>query len=477
MKPSLTRSIVVILAVSRAMAQSDALTLTCSSASAEQVGLNYTNRCSITGGTAPYEWRVDFLPRGLSYNTAATIPVSTIPVTTTPIAIQITGVPALAGPFAYTVNVTDSTPPVAQTATQAIIGTIAPWTQGPVIGGVFGAGLSNPPVTQITPDGLITIFGANFTAGVTHSLQNSDLVGGNSVPTNLAQTCVQIGGLLAPLFYVSPTQINAQVPDLSPSGNADVSVITNCATANEVATPRVTVPVAPAVPEFLTYVSNPNGADSVAAVGPDGTPIASAGLIPGVQARVAGSNEMIAIFGIGFGAASAPVPAGMWSTGADSIMGTPIVMIGDYQAKVLYAGLAPGLAGVYQVNAVVPPTILTGNQPISIQVNGASSTKGAYLPTAGLDLQGSAGIARFTVAPTNVSLSVGQTARFNWEADNFAGFPILFLTPPAWISSNPQVASVSASGEVIGVSPGTATITAFLAGASTRATVTVTSAP
>ena len=471
---TLATSAVAVLAVSPVFAQSSPLTLTCGPASPAQVGVTYSNNCGLTSGTPPYQWRVDFLPLGLTYSVGATIPISTIPVTTTPIAIQINGVPAIAGPYAYTVNVTDSSAPGAQTAMQSVTGTIVPWTQGALISGIFGFGLSNPPVTQITPDGMISIFGANFTTGITLSLQNFDLNGGNSVPTDLAQTCVRIGGLLAPIFFVSPTQINAQVPDLPPTGNVDVAVVTNCETANEAATPPVSVSVVPSAPEFLSYEANPNGQDSVAAVGPDGGLIASPGLIPRVEVGLAGSNEMIAIFGVGFGATSTPVPAGMWATGARSTLPTPIVMIGGYQAQVLYAGLAPGLAGVYQLNVVVPSTILTGNQPISIQVNGGTSPAGAYLPTAGLDLQGSAGIARFTVMPSNVAVSVGHTAQFNWAAENFAGFPILFLTPPVWISSNPQVAAVSASGHVIGVSPGTATITALLAGALTRATVTVT---
>jgi len=480
MKPSrfsfaaiLARSAFAIIAIAPLSAQNNMLTLTCGPASSAQVGVTYSNTCSITGGTPPYQWSVNFLPLGLTYQNAATIPVSTLPVTTTPIAIQITGVPAVAAPYAYTVNVIDSSTSGTQTATQSVTGTIAPWTQGPVISGVFGAGLSYPPVTQITPDGMITIFGANFTAGITHSLQNSDLIGGNSVPTNLAQTCVRIGNLLAPLFYVSPAQINAQVPDLPAAGNVDVSVVTDCAATNEAATPPFQVSLAASAPEFLAYVSNPNGANAVAAVGPDGSPIASPGLIPGVEVDIAGSNEAIAIFGIGFGATSTPVPAGMWSTGADTTLGTPVVTIGRQQAQVLYAGLAPGLAGVYQLNVVVPGTILTGNQPISIQVNGGASPSGAYLPTAGFDLQGSAGIAKFTVTPASVGLSVGETAQLNWEAENFVGFPLLFLTRPAWISSNPQVAAVSASGQVIGVSPGTATITALLSGISAKTTVTI----
>jgi hypothetical protein len=177
-----------------AFAQSGTLSLSCGTAAGPaEVGLLYTDTCNVTGGAPPYQWSVT-LPPGLSYNVVATIPVSTLPPTNTPIAIQITGDPTTAGPYAYTVKVADSTLPAAQIATQTFSGTIAP-AGAPAITAIYGAGLSNPPVTQITTSGLITIIGVNFTpAGVTRALMESDLTGGNMLPTNLAQTCVDIGG-------------------------------------------------------------------------------------------------------------------------------------------------------------------------------------------------------------------------------------------------------------------------------------------
>ena len=475
----LARTIFAVFSVSAAFAQSPAMTINCGPATAAQVGVNYTDACSITGGTPPYVWRVDLLPLGLTYKTAATIPVNTLPPTTTPIAIQVTGVPAVAGPFAYEVFVSDSSTTGSLTARQIVAGTIAPWAQsGSIISGVFGAGLSNPSVTQITPGGLVAIFGANFSPpGITHPLQASDLIAGNSLPTSMAQTCVRIGGLLAPLYYVSPTQINAQVPDIGSSGSADISVITDCGGSNQAATQPVTAPLVPQAPEFLSWVQNPNGQDSVAGFfASGGGLIGSYGLIPGVELNTAVNNAVIAIYAIGLGAATTAIPAGMWTTGPDALIATPAVTFGSQPVPVLYAGLAPFMAGVYQLNIAVPPNIVSGNQLISIQVNGVTSPAGTYVPTVNpFEYQGSAGLAIVAVTPATASLGVGQSAQLGWQAlGEISGFPLYLSGPTVWVSSNPQVALVSAAGEVIAVGPGIATITGSKGGYAAKATVTVT---
>jgi uncharacterized protein (TIGR03437 family) len=475
----LARTSLAILSAPVVFAQSASMTISCGPATLAQVGLNYSNQCSITGGTPPYLWSVDLLPLGLTYKTAATVPVNTLPPSTTPIAIQITGVPAVAGPFAYAVSVSDSSTPGSLTASQIVVGTIAPWPQaGPIISGVFGAGLNNPPVTQITPDGLVTIFGANFTPpGVTHALQASDLVAGNSLPTTMAQTCVRIGGILAPLSYVSPAQINAQVPDTGSTGTADISVVTNCGGPNETATQPVNMPLAPQAPEFLSWVQNPNGQDSVAGfLASDAGLIGSPGLISGVKLNTAATNAVIAVYGIGFGPVTTAIPAGMWTTGPDSLIAAPTVMFGGQPVPVIYAGLAPFMAGVYQLNVAVPPNIASGNQLISVQVNGVTSPAGAYVPAVNPFLyQGSAGLATVTVTPPNLNLGVGQSAQLSWQASGeISGFPLFLSGPTVWVSSNPQVALVSATGEVIGVAPGAVTITGSEGGYAAQATVTVT---
>jgi uncharacterized protein (TIGR03437 family) len=161
----------------------------------------------------------------------------------------------------------------------------------------------------------------------------------------MAQTCVRIGALLAPLSYVSSTQINAQVPDIGSSGTADISVVTNCGGSNEVATKPVTLPLAPQAPEFLSWVQNPNGQDSAAAYfALGGGLVGSSRLVPGVSLNTASNSALFAIYGIGFGPVTTPIPAGMWTTSADSLITTPTVKIGGQPVPVLYAGLAPLIA-------------------------------------------------------------------------------------------------------------------------------------
>ena len=123
---------------------------------------------------------------------------------------------------------------------------------------------------------------------------------------------------------------------------------------------------------------------------------------------------------------------------------------------------------------MVPLNIQSANSPIVIHVNGGTSPPGAFLATSGLDYEGSNGLGSIKIVPAAFFLGTGQKLPLSASVFNVVGFSLLPPSPLVWMSSNNQVATVSASGTVTGVSPGTATITAFLAGISGSATVTVT---
>ncbi len=254
----------------------------------------------------------------------------------------------------------------------------------PAITSISGAGLSSPPISQITAGGMITIFGTNFTpAGVTHTLQASD-INGTTMPVTMAQTCVEIGGVNAALYYVSSTQINAQAPAVGSSGSTQVTVTANCGALGQIASPPFTVQLAPSAPEFLYFKNNSNGQNPLAAVEiASGAYVGPAGLLQGANFIPAKPGDTLELFGVGFGATSPSVAPGSLATGAANTVGTPVVTIGGVTANVLYAGLAPGYAGLYQVNVVVPMGVQNGDQAVAIKVNGGTSPTGPYIAIAG----------------------------------------------------------------------------------------------
>lgn len=58
------------------------------------------------------------------------------------------------------------------------------------------------------------------------------------------------------------------------------------------------------------------------------------------------------------------------------ITGTVQVSIGGQPAQVTYQGVAPGFAGLGQINAIVPAGLADGDQPAFVTVNGVASNAG-----------------------------------------------------------------------------------------------------
>ena len=86
------------------------------------------------------------------------------------------------------------------------------------VGGVVnGASFTPAPDNFVAPNGIISIFGAELSLQ-TRQVRPDDLVTGR-LPHLLGNVAVSIGGLAAPLFFVSPGQINAQVPSALLPGN------------------------------------------------------------------------------------------------------------------------------------------------------------------------------------------------------------------------------------------------------------------
>lgn len=217
----------------------------------------------------------------------------------------------------------------------------------------------------------ITIFGQNLST-TTRAWRGDEIVNG-VLPKSLDGVSVTVNGKPAAISYISGTQINAQAPDDSATGNVAV-VVKNAAGES---TPT-TVSLQQFSPAFFLF--SPQNAKYIAAVATDGTLLGPAGLFgAGTTTRPARPGETISLFGTGFGPTNPAVPAGQNFSGAANLANPATVTIGGMNATVTFAGLSgPGL---YQLNVTVPQ-LPSGDQAVVATVGGVQSPAGASIAVA-----------------------------------------------------------------------------------------------
>jgi uncharacterized protein (TIGR03437 family) len=251
-------------------------------------------------------------------------------------------------------------------------------------GGVVGAGLSVPAVTALSANAIVSIFGQNFApAGSPLAMVGSgDLVGGK-LPTLFAGVCVEINAVRAPLFAVTPGQINLQVPALPQSGKVTVQVIANCGQPTESRSAATTVAVQAATPEFFFFTHNPNGQNAVAAINPvTAANVGAPNLIPGATSIPARPGDFVSIFVTGLGATNPSYGPGVLAPDAAKVTAPVSVSLGGVQlppGNIPYVGVAPGNAGLYQLNIQIPAGAPNGNLPLAVTVGGFSTPAGGYV--------------------------------------------------------------------------------------------------
>jgi uncharacterized protein (TIGR03437 family) len=235
--------------------------------------------------------------------------------------------------------------------------------------GAFSAG---------APGGYIEIYGSNL-AGTTRGWATADFTGStaNHAPTSLDSVSVTINGRTAFVNYVSPTQVNVQVPDSFPKAGSYPVVLTYQA---QISAPY-SFTINPVEPGLLAPASfNVGGRQYVAAVhGANNALVANN--IPGVPSAPAKPGETIVIYGTGWGGVTdTSAIAGEVNTRISNLDGSVQFTIGSTPAQVAYAGLAPGLVGVDQLNVVVPDSAPNGDLPLTATLNGSAIPQTLLLP-------------------------------------------------------------------------------------------------
>lgn len=201
---------------------------------------------------------------------------------------------------------------------------------------------------MVSPGEAITLFGENLASGI----QGATL----PLPSQLLDVTITVAGTAAPLYYVSPTQINLQVPLTVASGPAELVVKRGNAIIED-----QTVQVADATPRI--FVLDSSGTAAV-------THGADFRLVTAGAPAAAG--EVLSIFCVGLGAVSPAIPAGSVTPIPPPVpVNMPQVTARGEAATVLWAGLVPGYSGLYQINVQLPADLPAGS--VALQVIAAKN--------------------------------------------------------------------------------------------------------
>ncbi len=160
------------------------------------------------------------------------------------------------------------------------------------------------------------------------------------------------------LIYVSPTQVNVQVPwELQGQAFAFVKVNVDYSNGNV-----ITVPLAAYAPAFFEI-----GGGNVAALD------VKFGVIGAGNPALRG--QVVQLYVNGLGPVSNQPASGdvALSSPLSQTTSVPAVTIDGQVAQVVFSGLAPGFPALYQVNVVIPTSVTPGTYPITISIGGSTS--------------------------------------------------------------------------------------------------------
>ena len=182
------------------------------------------------------------------------------------------------------------------------------------------------------------------------------------LPRELADTQVLLNEQPVPLFFVSPTQINYQVPYGTPVGSAKPEVLVVRKSTGQILAAGILDPFRDVSPAFFTATATGRG--QISALNEDNT-------INGPTNPIS-RGKVIQMYGTGLGNVAGNPGDGNVAPSDRLINGDkPDVFINGFQvpaANVLFSGLAPGFVGVWQLNVKIPDSVPPGNN-ISVLVS------------------------------------------------------------------------------------------------------------
>jgi uncharacterized protein (TIGR03437 family) len=205
-------------------------------------------------------------------------------------------------------------------------------------------------------DSVASIFGVNLAV-------RTEAAVSRPLPFDIAGTTVTVNGVLAPLFFVSPGQINFAVPASLEPGPATI-IVSNPAGLYSVGMVRI------ALSSPALFTRNAMGTGDAAAVATaDGVTFQ----LPPFDVVVNGKPNILVLFGTGFRRAEAANP-----NDEDGVAESVTVTIDGKPAKVLYAGAQGAFNGLDQINVEMPVSLAGGGArrvDVAVSVNNTPANR------------------------------------------------------------------------------------------------------
>jgi uncharacterized protein (TIGR03437 family) len=212
------------------------------------------------------------------------------------------------------------------------------------LGVVNGASFA-PPTYPIAAGTLVALVGTGLSTTTTGALVSP-------LPTIIDNVSVTINGVPAPLFFVSPGQIGAQVP-FATAGSVATIIVTN----NGVVSNSVQAPLAATSPGVFSVSQNGLGAGII---------VDSFTFEAITAENPASEGDFVSIFVTGLGGVNPAIGDGFPAPAAEPLaratdLGIQVIFGFVPQAgTVVYAGGAPNFVSLYQINVTVPALNIVG---------------------------------------------------------------------------------------------------------------------
>jgi len=217
----------------------------------------------------------------------------------------------------------------------------------------------------VAPGSLVSIFGSELASSraTAASVPLPDSLGGVSVTFN---------DLDAPLYFVSPRQINAQLPWAVLNAGATSGTASMVVRRGEAVSQAIPVQVGPVSPGIFSIGF---GVGQAIASNEDGTLAAPVDSIPGILSQPARIGNTIIVLATGLGVVDPRGIDGQASLDMQRrTLATPTVLIGGAESQVRFSGLDPHSPGVYRITVIVPQITPGDRVPIQIRLGGITST-------------------------------------------------------------------------------------------------------